>query len=190
MFLGLVCTSALAQVQVSKGSFVGIGLSFFKSGYGEGYLPRVNTGVFARIHVQDGLGVRPEMVYSQRGEQSNRNSVILEYIDFSVLADYRYDLHEASGFSVHVMTGPMWSRMFQASIHSHDGATTVATDIYGQTTLWDFGFLFGGGLGIDIGHGSMFLESRLFLGTKGLTIPTFGYPMFSRSLSFVVGFEF
>ena len=190
MILGVLGSSALSQLKISKGSIVGVGLSLFKSGYGEGYLPRINSGVFAKVQVLEGLAIRPEVAYSQRGEQSDRNSIILEYIDFSLLADYKYELDESSGLSVNLMAGPMWSRLFQASHQSHSGLMTVATDIYGQTTLADFGFLFGAGVGIDVGNGSMFVESRMFIGTKGLTIPTFGYPMFNRSLSFVTGFEF
>lgn len=181
---------ALSQMEISKGTFVGFGLSAFKSGYGESFLPKINTGVFAKVLVFDELFVRPEIAYSQRGDFSSRETITIEYVDFSVLADYRYILHGSSGFSIHAMAGPMWSRMFQASHSYTNGPTTIVTDMNGQTSKLDFGFLFGGGLGIHVGNGSLFIDSRLFLGTYELTLPVFGTPMLNRSVSFVAGFEF
>jgi len=187
---GIISMSSFSQVQVSKGSFVGVGLAAFARGYGEGFLPRLNVGIFAKAPLVEGLSVRPEVAYSQRGDMSTSSSVVLEYLDVSVLAEYEFILLESSGLSVHMMGGPMVSRMFQASSQTHSGLTTVAVDIYGSTSIFDYGLLLGGGFGIDVGNGSMFVETRVFIGLKKITLPAFGSPMQNRSVAFVTGFEF
>ncbi len=190
ILVSVISFSTNSQLRIVKGSFVGVGLSAFKSGFGEGFLPRINPGVYAKVHVYDELGIRPEIAYSQRGELSRARGVILEYVDLSLLLDYRYKLLESINFSIHAMAGPMWSRMFQASDESYSGLTTAKTDIFGQTSRSDFGILFGGGLAIGAGEGLLFVDARFFLGKHEITIPTFGEPMLNRSISFVAGFEF
>jgi hypothetical protein len=183
-------------VKITKGSFVGVGISTFKSGYGNSFLPRINTGVFAKLAAFEELSLRPELAYSQRGDiliktGSIKEAVMIEYIDFSLLADYRVVIHESSGFSVHGMVGPMWSRMFQSSHHQEGtGFTSTLKNIYSQTSKTDFGFLLGSGFGVNIGNGSMFVDVRYFLGTRELTVPPFSEPMLNRMVSFVTGFEF
>lgn len=198
ILLSLLCFltfAAQSQVKITKGSFVGVGISTFKSGYRDSFLPRINTGVFAKLTAFDQLSLRPELAYSQRGDLSIKNgsmeeAVMMEYIDFSLLADYRVVIHESSGFSVHGMAGPMWSRMFQSSHQQGTGFTKTLTDMYKQTSKTDFGFLLGSGFGFNIGNGSMFLDVRYFLGTRELTVPLFAEPMLNRMVSFVTGFEF
>ena len=190
ILVSLMTFGANSQLKITKGSFVGVGLSAFKSGFGGGFLPRINPGVYAKIQVYEEFGIRPEISYSQRGELSGARGVLLEYIDFSLLLDYKYELFESINLSIHTMVGPMWSRMFQASNELYSGLTTVKTDIYGQTSRSDFGILFGGGLAIGTSTGLLFVDTRLFLGKYEITIPTFGEPMLNRTISFVVGFEF
>jgi len=194
--LCLCSLATQAQIRITKGSFVGVGISTFESGYQNGFLPRINTGIFAKLTMFDELSLRPEFAYSQRGDLwvksgSIEEAVMIEYIDFSLLADYRVLVHESSGFSVHGMVGPMWSRMFQSShLQQGIGFTATLTDMYSQTSKIDFGFLLGGGLAINIGNGSMFVDVRYFLGSRELTVPPFTTLMQNRMVSFVTGFEF
>lgn len=186
----LVAMPALSQVEITKGSYVGVGFSAFKSGFGEGFLVRPATGLFVKGEIVDGLGIRPDISYESRGEASSRNAVVLEYINVGLFLDYTYTIVDRAALSVHAMAGPVWSPLLQAEFQHISGPTKLATDVRPYTSSDDFGWMLGAGVGIGVGNGNLVLDARLYLGTQALTIYGFGYPMLNRSVVITAGFEF
>lgn len=186
----LAAMPALSQVEITKGSYFGVGFSAFKSGFGESFLVRPTTGVFVKGGIAEGLGIRPDISFESRGEVSASNAVVLEYVNVGLFLDYSYTIVERAGLSVHGMIGPVWSPLIQAEYQHISGLTKVAMDIRANTSRDDFGWMAGAGLGIGVGNGNLVLDARLFLGTQALTIYGFGHPMLNRSVVITAGFEF
>lgn len=189
-FLILVCFAvSSAQRQIAKGSFGGVGISLFKSGYGGGALARPYAGIFAKTSIAENVAVRAEMGYAHRGEETHSASAVLSYIDIPLLMDYRIILHERSALNIHFLGGIQWSMLIAAEVRNLWNPFSTF-DAYPHSSKSDFGYMFGGGFGIGVGNGTMFFDVRMYVGIKNLTILSFDYPMHNRSLSFITGFEF
>ena len=179
--------SSAGQDKVTKGAFGGVGLSAFKSGSGEGFLLRPTAGLFVNIPFVEDFGIRLEVLYSQRGEETPLRGTVMGYIDIPLLLNSRIKLSEAIGLDLRAFAGPQFGVLVSAEDRI---GTTFTTDAYPGSSKSDFGILFGGGFAMDVGNGVMFLEGRFYLGTKELILQSFGSPMLMRSVSLVSGFQF
>lgn len=184
--------SMQAQSEWKKGSYVGVGLSAFKAGFGQGFLISPQTGLFVKAPVADGLYIRPEVAYSQRGDASLNYTtrVSLEYVDVALVAEYDVTLRESWGLTVHAMAGPQWSQLLHAAYEIDSSTETRRFDAFGRTSHSDLGLLFGAGVAIGIGNGSLFADARFYYGTTELEVFPFAEPMLPRAVIFVAGFEF
>ena len=134
------------------------------------YKAGFNGGLVLLYEFNDQLAIQPELLYSQRGVQSNLYEGIIlvdvtasfNYVELPVLLRYQFPLK--GKFKPHVFAGPSISYTLNSELELSASVLSVSADIGSLTHVSDFGLVAGGGFGYEVGSGVLTLDARLYYG--------------------------
>jgi hypothetical protein len=171
----LLCHAPAPAGELSFGAKAGFGLSNLTGtpGYWESYKDYktgFNGGLVLLYEFSDQLALQPELLYSQRGVQSNLYEGIIlvdvtasfDYVELPVLVRYQFPLQ--GKFKPHVFAGPSISYNLNSELEFKASVVSVSADIGSVTQVSDFGLVAGGGFGYDTGRGVVTLDARVYYG--------------------------
>lgn len=127
-------------------------------------------GGFLNIGLGDYLAIQPEFLYAQKGAKGIDEDVDLElkldYFEIPVLIQLLIPI-ENSPVRPTLYAGPAISFESKCELEGTQGGTSVAIDCdegdFDRKST-DFGAVFGGGLGFDVGQALVTIEGRYNLG--------------------------
>ena len=124
-------------------------------------------GGFVTFHFHNGLGLEPELLYSQQGASSSDNgtSLRMSFVQIPVLL--RYDVRTHATAHPFFLAGPSIGIKVSCSA-SGEGVSVDCDRADLQTTGFDLGALIGAGVAFRAGKQSVSLGARYTIGTNDL----------------------
>lgn len=192
-------TPALAQVGLSVGGRVGVGIADLDVEDDEGLDSRLGIvgGVFLGIELGPVFNLRPEVQYAQKGaeftEDDFTTKIKLTYIEFAVPATVNIPVQGAP-IQPRVYASPAIGLELGCDVEGEGGGVSASVDCeeFGlMTKSVDFGVMFGAGVDIPAGPGAITVDGRYNLGLSNINDtddPEFAGDVKNRSWQFLAGF--
>ena len=168
--LGVRAGSNLATAEI--GSPLGISLD-------AGNLVGLDLAAVLNIGLTKAFSIQPEVHFQQKGwkfefaffDETIEENFHLNYLEVPVLAKYAFGLEKVQGF---VLAGPSVGMGMGGKAKISEGGIEEEEDITfgsGEEELkkYDLGVALGGGIGIKVGGGQIFLDVRYLLGLTNLS---------------------
>lgn len=155
--LAALLVGPAAQAQVSFGARAGLNVSSFSGddapANGD---PRLgfSGGLTADMPVTPQLSIRPEVLYSMKGETDGNATLAVDYIEVPVLLAYEAPA-TATGLMIGAYAGP--SLAFKVSEELDGSFGSVDSDVFRSTDI-------GAALGATVGAGPFAVDARYTLG--------------------------
>jgi outer membrane protein W len=127
-------------------------------------------GLVLLYEFNDQLAIQPELLYSQKGVQSNLYEGIIlvdvtasfNYVELPILLRYQVPLK--GKFKPFVFAGPCISYSLSSELELSASILSVTLDIGSLSHVSDFGLVAGGGFGYEVGNGLLVLDARVYYG--------------------------
>ncbi|MCP4218149.1 MAG: PorT family protein [bacterium] len=160
--------------------------------------PAFQLGAFFAVPVSKTIAIQPEVYFAQRGAKGNNldeNSSgkwKLGYVEVPVLLKVTLPLSEK--LKPFLIAGPYAAIKIGAK--EIDDALEGDLDIADQIKTFDYGLVFGAGVSIGVGSGSIILEGRFSMGLANIVDQVDVSPDLSqlsaknRSFCFMLGYAF
>ena len=166
---------AVAAGELSAGAKAGFNLSNLTGtpAYWESYKDYktgFTGGLVLLYEFNDQLAIQPELLYSQRGVQSNlyEGFILVDvtasfnYVELPILLRYQVPLK--GKFKPYVFAGPSISYSLSSELELSASILSASVDIGNLTHVSDFGLVAGGGFGYEVGSGVLTLDARVYYG--------------------------
>jgi len=142
-----------------------------------GNLRSFQIGVFRTFDISEHIKFQPEIDYSIRGGDASE-AFIFEKIKFKVIINYlefplllKYEIPLKGRLRPNLFLGPYAALKLSAKKTNEIGGRKEITDLE-NVKSFDYGFIFGGGIEVNVGSGQLILELRSSYGLKNImTMP-------------------
>ena len=160
---------AASSPRPTYGALAGVNFATLSGDDVEGASSRTGFigGGFVTFHFHNGLGLEPELLYSQQGASSSDNGTALRMSFVQIPVLLRYDFRVRSGPRPFVLAGPSIGIKVSCSA-SGEGVSVDCDRADLQTTGFDLGGTLGGGVAFRAGKQSLSLGARYTIGTNDL----------------------
>jgi hypothetical protein len=136
------------------------------------FKPGVVAGAVMVYEFDNGFGVQPELLYSQKGVSTSLYEgfvdvdldLFLSYIELPLLAKYTFPLK--GSFKPNVFAGPSIAYTLSSELEAAAGIFSAGVDFSSMTHVSDFGIVLGAGFGWAVGDGVLTFDARY---TRGFT---------------------
>ncbi|MGD1046405.1 MAG: PEGA domain-containing protein [Bacteroidota bacterium] len=134
----------------------------------------IGFGGFVTYNVAEQITLQGELLYNQKGFKMEGTMYNVAYIatqSFSyleVVALAKYILPVEGNIKPVVFAGPAIGILMSANTHVEAGAQSSDTDLKSSMSGVDFGLLFGAGVSIKVGNGSILFDVRYNLGLANI----------------------
>jgi hypothetical protein len=175
--IAVVMTAAtVAAAPVNYGLKGGINIGTLNGDDAAGLDARValSGGLYATVAVSPVLVIQPELLFTQKGAEDDSLSsadqsslkIQLDYLEVPVLARFRVPLSTPT-VRPYVFAGPyaafVLSAQFDGPLTTDPAALAEKFDIANEKSV-DYGLVFGGGVDLAAGQGTVSIEARYELG--------------------------
>jgi hypothetical protein len=140
--------------------------------------PNTITGLtFAGIielELAENFAIQPELVFVQKGFMFDLTDLFgneevsktrLNHIEIPILAKYKFGGEKVGAY---LATGPSFGYAISASTEYNGEKEKFEGDDWDNYNRFEVGFNLGGGIGIKIGSGQIFIDARYMLGLNNL----------------------
>lgn len=156
-------------------------------------------GGFVTYSINDWVALQGELLYSQKGAESNQMILglpvdvtgKLDYIEIPVLA--KLTIPTNTILTPNIFIGPAFSFLVSANVKAESmGVTIIDEDTKDNQESFDFGMVFGGGVDVKVGTGKLTADVRYVLGLLNVDDPPIGEApdIMNSVISFMVGYGF
>jgi len=176
IFLILIMTATLVKAQSELRFGPTVGINFATIG-GKDANQLVNNlssktglyiGGFMNYQFSDMFALQPEIAYSMKGataaDQGVNYTFTLNYIEVPVLLKFYIPIAGASNIKPSLYAGPDFAFNVASSVEGSANGQTQTLDQSSNTKGFDFGLVFGGGIGFNVGTGLLDFSLRYTLG--------------------------
>jgi len=144
-------------------------------------------GGHLRFGLSPSISLQPELLFMRKGADAGDNiegHVEIDYAEIPVLL--RFDIPTGGvGFSPFLYAGPYAA--FEVACKLEDGGVEVDCED-GEHESFDYGAVFGAGLGFAAGPGRLVVEGRYDLGLQNLTTDSNDPEQKNRAIGLFVGY--
>ncbi|MEH0157340.1 porin family protein [Limibacter armeniacum] len=123
----------------------------------------LNAGGMLSFRMSEGVGIQPEVIYSQQGAKREENNVTvksrLNYLNVPVMLKF----YLTDGFNLQM--GPQVGFLLDSKLEAESGSLGLNTDFEDNTNEIDYGVNFGAAIE---GREGFYLEGRYTLGMKDI----------------------
>ncbi len=175
VLIGLTSPGLAVAGELSVGAKAGMGMSSITGtpDYWESYTDYKAgfvAGMVLLYEFNDRLALQPEILYAQKGVQSNLyDGIILvdvaasfNYIELPLLLRYQFPLE--GKFKPHLFAGPAIAYSLSSELELSASILSTSVDIGSVTHVSDFLAVAGGGFGYEVGSGVVTLDARVSYG--------------------------
>ena len=169
-------------------------------------------GVFMYSPITETFGIQQELLYVMKGSREDiairdqpirvRVDYDMDYIEIPVLFKFqqhrfrKFALYGFSGFALSILVKAHYNLIGTIEFNEGDDVTVMpisASNNMPDTDIFDFSFLYGGGIDFRIRSLDLFFEHRFTIGWNELLLPTFEnqdpVPLRNQSYLFMLGLK-
>ena len=176
LLVGMIATSAYAQMPAKFGAKAGLNIGYFEGGDGKGStsLHGWSAGVFTNLGLFGRWSFQPEVMYTQKGAKVQGRddleevitTIELNYFEIPVLL--KYSMNRANPISPYLITGPALAFISRSRTTYEtivQGIPLAGSEVnYNQRPI-DLSLVLGAGIDFDLGPRQVIFDVRF---TKGL----------------------
>lgn len=167
-------------------------------------------GVFMYSPITEAFGIQQELLYVMKGSREDiairdqpirvRVDYDMDYVEIPVLFKFqehkfrKFTLYGFSGFALSILVKAHYSLVGTIEFNKGDEVTIMpisASNSMPDTDIFDYSFLYGGGIDFRIRDLDLFFEHRFTIGWNQLLLPTFEnqdpVPLRNQSYLFMLG---
>ena len=170
----------------------------------------VAAGFIFYVPITESFGLQHEVIYAMKGSReqidvkdlpvSSRVDYNMDYLEiptvfrFKILQYGSLHVYGCSGFALSIMLKAHYALEATVQLVEGDNNTNIPISLSGdmdETDIFDFSFLYGGGLEFKWMNKTCFFEYRFTIGWNTLLLPTFEtedpIPLRNQAYTFMIG---